>query len=114
MKKALSSFREKMINLSVLEWVKDDEGFGLRFEKDWSLTVWSTVKFRRNGKNLGELEKGLLDHARLSEFVQGQGIETLRFSNGVEFEVWLDKRESGSAESMMLTGPDKLIVVWNE
>ena len=109
-----TSFRSKIIGKVVTDVVLDEDGLGIALSEGWSINLWSAITLYEHG-NKSDLRRisGLVG-APLVQFVGDHVHERLVFSNDFELVVDLKARKPAQPEAMMVRGPEKLIVVWND
>ena len=108
------SFREPMIGEAVTAAEIDNEGLSITFTNNWSLSIWCDISLVHAGQAIDVARVTELVGRKIESFRQDSERETLTFSSGFDIVVDLSKRGPDQVEAMMLRGPDKLIVVWNE
>jgi hypothetical protein len=109
-----SLFREKIIGKEVKNILLEEDGLGISLIGGWDINVWSaiTLYLLRRKVDLSRISE--LVGASLIQFVGDNVHERLVFSNGFEVIVDLATRKSSQPEAMMVRGPEKLFVVWND
>ncbi len=109
-----ATFRDSLMGMVVVAATMDSEGIGIELKGGWNLAIWCQVLARRDNRAIASFLATDLIGLHLESFLAHDGIEVLVFSDGLELSINLYARSSEQPEAMMLSGPENLIVVWND
>ena len=107
-------FRAEMAGKVVTDFVLDDGELGISLADGWNISIWCTCALYSFGQEVALSRVNEISGKSLVSFERDGSIERLVFSNGLEVVVKLQKRKVSQPESMMVCGPNALIVVWND
>lgn len=107
------AYQSKLIGQIVESADFDGENFYIVLSGGWSVNIWCEFSVFRQGQVLEIGDFSAIVGAKVIRFEQVLDEERILLSSEIEITALLSKLPPYQPESMMLRGPDALIVVWN-